>query len=187
MPPKQRITREMILERSFEMFCREGMEAVNARSVAKALNCSTQPIFSYYAGMDDLKNALENKAKETFEAAITNLPEEGDLLVNICKAYVGFAFEQPCLFKYLFVCSNEGPAYQFMTKEKLEEIGAKEAESTGLELEQTGRALRHMSVYAHGYASLLAGGQLSSDMETICATVDAAHKYILIALRREEA
>ena len=38
MPPKQRITREMILERSFTMFCQEGMEAVNARSVAKALN-----------------------------------------------------------------------------------------------------------------------------------------------------
>ena len=77
MPPKQRITREMILERSFEMFCRDGMDAVNARSVAKALNCSTQPIFSYYAGMDDLKNALENKAKETFEATINSLPQEG--------------------------------------------------------------------------------------------------------------
>ena len=51
MPPKQRITREMIMERAFDMFCREGMDAVNARSVAKALNCSTQPIFSYYAGM----------------------------------------------------------------------------------------------------------------------------------------
>ena len=57
MPPKQRITREMILETSFAMFCRDGMEAVNARSVAKALNCSTQPIFSYFAGMDDLKSA----------------------------------------------------------------------------------------------------------------------------------
>ena len=67
MPPKQRITREMILERSFAMFCQEGMAAVNARSVAKALNCSTQPIFSYFSGMDDLKNALDQKAHDVFE------------------------------------------------------------------------------------------------------------------------
>ena len=70
MPPMQRITREMILERSFAMFSREGMEAVNARSVAKALNCSTQPRFSYYAGMEDLKTTLEQKADETFDQAL---------------------------------------------------------------------------------------------------------------------
>ena len=60
----------MILERSFEMFCREGMEVVNARSVAKALNCSTQPIFSYFSGMQDLKTTLEEKAKEQFDLFI---------------------------------------------------------------------------------------------------------------------
>lgn len=71
MPPKQRITREMILERSFAMFCQEGMAAVNARSVAKALNCSTQPIFSYFSGMDDLKNALDQKAHDVFEQTVS--------------------------------------------------------------------------------------------------------------------
>ena len=35
MPPKQRITREMILERSFAMFCQEGMAAVNADTIRK--------------------------------------------------------------------------------------------------------------------------------------------------------
>ena len=35
MPPKQRITREMILERSFAMFCREGMERSEERRVGK--------------------------------------------------------------------------------------------------------------------------------------------------------
>ena len=103
MPPKQRITREMILERSFTMFCQEGMEAVNARSVAKALNCSTQPIFSYFTGMDDLKNALEMKAKETFEAVLKNYETEGDPLLNACRTYLRFGVEQPRLFAYLFM------------------------------------------------------------------------------------
>ena len=65
MPPKQRITREMILESSFSMFCREGMENVNARSVAKALGCSTQPIFSYFSDL-----MITYFVKDRSEAAI---------------------------------------------------------------------------------------------------------------------
>lgn len=185
MPPKQRITRAMILEKSFIMFCKEGMDAVNARSVAKALNCSTQPIFSYYAGMDDLKRALEEKAKETFEAVIANIPQEGDPLVNICKAYVGFAAEQPCLFKYLFMRSKEGPAYVFMSREQIAELIAKESVYTGLDMENAKKAVTHMCVYAHGYASMLAGGQFDDTTEGIAARIVAAHKYLLAALNRE--
>ena len=186
MPPKQRITREMILERSFEMFCRDGMDAVNARSVAKALNCSTQPIFSYYAGMDDLKNALENKAKETFEAVLAGVPAEGDPLVSLCTTYVQFAYDQPCLFKYLFIRSTEGPAYKFMSKADVEALAVKEAEYTGLSPERASDALMHMCVYTHGYASMLAGGQMHTEAESIAKRIAAAHKYLLDALRSAE-
>ena len=186
MPPKQRITREMILERSFEMFCRDGMDAVNARSVAKALNCSTQPIFSYYAGMDDLKDALEKKAKETFESAISDLPGEGDPIVNICMAYVKFAALQPCLFKYLFMRSKEDPAYKFMTKEEVEALIESEGAYLNIDREKADKVMMHMCVYTHGYASMFAGGQFSGTPETIALRIAAAHKYLLMALNREE-
>ena len=108
MPPKQRITREMILERSFTMFCQEGMEAVNARSVAKALNCSTQPIFSYFSGMDDLKGSLDQKAKELFENNLLEAIHGSKTLDHYCAAYVRFAHEQPHLFARMFL--NTSPA-----------------------------------------------------------------------------
>ena len=102
MPPKQRITREMILERSFAMFCQEGMAAVNARSVAKALNCSTQPIFSYFSGMDDLKNALDQKAHDVFEQTVSEEAKDCPALEGSSNAYVRFATEQPRLFAHMF-------------------------------------------------------------------------------------
>ena len=89
MPPKQRITREMILESSFAMFCQEGMEVVNARSVAKALNCSTQPIFSYYAGMDDLKTALHEKARALFESRIDQALQGEEPLFSVVTDATG--------------------------------------------------------------------------------------------------
>lgn len=156
MPPKQRITREMILERSFDMFCREGMEAVNARSVAKALNCSTQPIFSYFSGMDDLKTSLEQKAKETFENALKVDHLEGDPIVNVGAAYTRFAAEQPCLFTHLFMINKDDPLYPFMSEEQRQALVDRETEHTGLPREHAAAIYVQMSIYIHGLATVRA-------------------------------
>ena len=156
MPPKQRITREMILERSFEMFCREGMEAVNARSVAKALNCSTQPIFSYFSGMDDLKSSLEQKAKETFEAALKVEEQDGDPIVNIGAAYTRFAAEQPCLFTHLFMLNKDNPLYPFLSEEARRDLVDREAAHAGLPREKAAQLYVQMSIYIHGLAAVRA-------------------------------
>ena len=154
MPPKQRITREMILERSFEMFCREGMEAVNAHSVAKALNCATQPIFSYFSGMDDLKSSLEMKAKETFEEELKVEEMEGDPIVNIGAAYTRFAAEQPCLFTHLFMLNKDDPLYPFMSEDARRDLVDREAAYTGLPREKAGQLYVQMSIYIHGLAAV---------------------------------
>ena len=46
MPPKAKVTREMILQTVFQITREQGFEAVNARSIAESLNCSTRPIFT---------------------------------------------------------------------------------------------------------------------------------------------
>ena len=45
MAPRQKITKEMILEATFRLTREHGFEQVNARSLAAELGCSTQPIF----------------------------------------------------------------------------------------------------------------------------------------------
>jgi len=175
MPPKQRITREMILERSFEMFCREGMEVVNARSVAKALNCSTQPIFSYFSGMDDLKTALEQKAKELFESALKVEDQPGDPLVNICCAYARFAAEQPCLFTHLFMINKDDPLFPFMNEENRSNLVQKEAEYTGLTVKAAWHLYVHMSVYIHGLAAVRAAHKCDFSPEQMSEMIVASH------------
>lgn len=174
MPPKQRITREMILERSFVMFCQEGMEAVNARSVAKALNCSTQPIFSYYTGMDDLKNALEMKAKETFEAALAQVADEGDPLENVCRVYMGFGVEQPRLFAYLFMRPGCELGYSVLAQAENSDIVRKEAEYTGLSVEKAHQLCINVSLFAHGQATVQATKANNTPMEELCERLHEA-------------
>lgn len=185
MPPKQRITREMILERSFVMFSEEGMEAVNARSVAKALNCSTQPIFSYFSGMDDLKNALEMKAKETFDAVLAGIDEGADPVVRICEAYVRFAACEPRLFTHLFLRSVDVAVHPLSGEEIKNDLVAKESAFSGLTDEQSARVYTEMSIYAHGFAALFASGHANAEMDMARKMLQDAYKAIVMRIRSE--
>ena len=166
MPPKQRITREMILERSFAMFCQEGMAAVNARSVAKALNCSTQPIFSYFSGMDDLKNALDQKAHDAFEQTISEDAKDGNTVESRCSAYVRFATEQPRLFAHMFLREND----QTFGSEVVRE---------GLDAEKAKQICIALLLYAHGMAAMQATGRTAFTRQQIEANMHAMHEMLL--------
>ena len=52
MPPKIRITKESIVATAVDLVRRDGAGAINARTIAKELSCSTQPVFSNFATMD---------------------------------------------------------------------------------------------------------------------------------------
>ncbi len=62
MPPKTRFSQEEIINAAFEVVRSGGMDALSARSIARQLNASTQPIYSYLKSMKDLKEKITEKA-----------------------------------------------------------------------------------------------------------------------------
>ena len=65
MPPIARFSREDVLHAAYELVRREGPNALNARALAKEMNCSTQPIFRLFSGMDELMTEVKRLADET--------------------------------------------------------------------------------------------------------------------------
>ena len=57
MPARRKIQKEDIIQESVTIVSQEGINALNARKIAKKLGCSTQPLFYIYENMDDLKKA----------------------------------------------------------------------------------------------------------------------------------
>lgn len=55
MPPKVKITKEMIIDAAFEIARSEGAENINARTVSKKLGCSTQPVMYHFKTIEELK------------------------------------------------------------------------------------------------------------------------------------
>jgi len=64
MPPKQKYTKEDIVEAAFNVVREQGWEALSQRSIAKKLNASIGPIYSYFKSMANLEEAVIEKAYE---------------------------------------------------------------------------------------------------------------------------
>ena len=52
MPPKPKIKRDMVIDAAFEVVRKTGAENINARTVSKKLNCSTQPVMYHFATIE---------------------------------------------------------------------------------------------------------------------------------------
>ena len=75
MPPKVKITKENIIDTAVDLVRKK--EPLNARTLATALNCSTQPLFSNFASMEELRLAVLEKANVLYEECITREIESG--------------------------------------------------------------------------------------------------------------
>lgn len=109
MARKETITIDMILETAFAMTREEGFANVTARKVAAKAGCSTQPIFRVYKNMDELWNAVYEKATVFFQDYYSLYPRMGKApFSNLGMAYIAFAREEKHLFKLLFVSEGNG-------------------------------------------------------------------------------
>ena len=108
MPPRVKITQENIIKTAVELVRMHGAQALNARGVAAALNCSTQPIFSNFASMDDLLAATVGAAYGVYQDFIKRELESGKYpqYKAFGMAYIRFAKEEKELFKLLFMCDT---------------------------------------------------------------------------------
>ena len=62
MPAAKKVPRDKIIDAAIEVLRDGGFSAVNARSVARKLGCSTQPIYLSFQSMEELKAATADLA-----------------------------------------------------------------------------------------------------------------------------
>ena len=84
MPAKKQVTRERILEAGLELLREGGPQALNVKELARRLNCSTQPIYLSFAGMDALRMELTGMCVDFF---VEQLQADGGFLFLRENAY----------------------------------------------------------------------------------------------------
>lgn len=139
MAPKQKITREQLLESAFDITRKEGFSAVTARSVAKAAGCSIQPVFSQFDTMEALRTATFDYACEHFMNEIMEKKDRPDFIACTSRWVLNLARKEPNLFHLLYLSDSfqgDNLWNVMMGYESNSKIAAVFRESYGLEEEE---------------------------------------------------
>ncbi len=110
MPPKVKITKSDIIQTSISLIRSLGYDALNTRNIAKELDCSTQPIFSNFASMEELEKEVFLYTYNIYLSFIESetLGEKYPKYKAFGMAYIKFAQEEKELFKLLFMSDRKG-------------------------------------------------------------------------------
>jgi len=101
MPPKIRFHNEDIIQAAFQVLQNKGWDSVSARSIAKALQSSTTPIYTYLKSMKNLEGELIKRSFDVLQNYQRRM-ETGDALLNKGVGYVLFAMQEKYLFRFLY-------------------------------------------------------------------------------------
>ena len=176
MPPKIKITKDDIVTASVELVRKCGESSLNARTIASVLGCSTQPIFSNFATMDELRLAIVKKADALSQEYIKREVESGKYPVYKASgmAYIRFAKEERELFKLLYMCDRYGEPLPENTEinNKMEDIVQA---NTGLDDGQAKRFHLEMWAFVHGIATMFATGFLDLDWELVSSMLSDSY------------
>jgi AcrR family transcriptional regulator len=169
MSPLQKISKEDILQAAFQLIRDSGVESLNARNVAYALHCSTQPIFSYYSNMAELKADAYDMADRYHSDCLNKVKVDDDYFLNIGLAYIDFALEEPNLFRFLFLSDGfEGKKLdEIITEAGVEDAICEISKVTDVGNDGASRLFTDMWLYAHGIASMLAANRIEIDRSEI--------------------
>ena len=177
MPPQVKITREDIINAAVDIVRNNGAQSLNARTVAAALECSTQPVFSNFATMEELRFAVVAKADSLCQAYTKSEMETGDYPDYKASgmAYIRFAKEEKELFKLLYMRDRTAETAPQGT-EMTEEITDIVRENTGLDGMDAQLFHLEMWAYVHGIAAMFATNYIDLDWELVSKMLTDAYQ-----------
>ncbi len=176
MPPKVKITKDQLIGTAMELVRAEGEQAINARRIANTLGCSTQPVFSNFATMEELRKAVKDAANETYQSFLQEDMAMGKYPAYKASgmAYIRFAREETELFKLLFMCDRSGEA---VTDDRESVRPLLELLKTNLGVSEEEAVMFHLEmwIYVHGIATMIATSYLRWDEDMVSRLLTDAY------------
>lgn len=188
MPPKAKVTKEMVIDAAFEVIRAEGAENVNARTVANKLGCSTQPVMYHFATIEEMKRAVYEKTDKYHTEYLMNIPETPkDVMLGIGKNYIRFAVEEPNLFRFLFQSgfAVQNSLLEMINSEELMPVLSVMQKAMEMNLEQTKEVFVTLAMFVHGYAGIIANNSLEYDEKLITTHLERVYTGALLAIKEK--
>ena len=113
MPPKNKFTRDEIIQAALGIVREDGLAGLTARSLAERLQSSSKVIFGQFENMEDLSHSVVRAAEFVLVQYIRSALERAKPFRAVGMAYILFASQEPQLFKILYLNPHKNPIESF--------------------------------------------------------------------------
>ncbi len=156
--PKQKITKEMVVNAAFELARAEGAENITVKAIAEKLSCSVQPIYSYCENMEGLRQEVAARAREFVREYTAARIDREDMFRSTGKAYAMLAGEEPNIFK-LFILhqrNNISSLAELYAAETDPDVAKTIAKNLGIGISAAQELHLNMLIYTVGIGAIFA-------------------------------
>lgn len=152
-----KVQKQDILDASFEIVRKDGIDSLNARKIASVLQCSTQPIFYQFSSMEAVKEELLTYSLAYYRNFILNFKGNIPKYRQIGLNYIRFAREEANVYKFIFMGEYKIKIdeFAFFDKSYLEVEKTLQIQN-GLSKGMAQKFHLKMWLFVHGIACLIA-------------------------------
>ena len=194
-PRARKFTESQIMAATLEILREQGWGALSARAIATRLGTSTTPIYSVFASMEEIEEAVRIEAMDLQLRSMLT-PRSDNPLLDIALGYVAFARDERMLFRFLFVDRpvpvSTGQREQLEGRgfsDRLRDILPDDLPGDPLDTYFGGQSVSSTDdiayrawIFTHGLAMLLCSGGLldADDVEIRRLLEGAGHAFYLL-------
>lgn len=185
--PKQKITKEQIMQAAFLLVKDQGYKAINARSIAKAADCSVQPIYSCCKNMEQLMDELFDYCLHYQITYVQEHLEPDNYFESAGRAHITFAHEEKNLFEFLFLSKYvKGVELEDVYRQYgLDEVTDSIEQTLGLDKNAARQLYLDMMIYTHGIAAMVSTGALNMQFRELHRSMERAFHAFLAKIRED--
>ncbi|MBO5209621.1 MAG: TetR/AcrR family transcriptional regulator [Lachnospiraceae bacterium] len=179
--PKQKITKEMVVEAAFELARSGGVENISVKEIAQKVGCSVQPIYSYCENMGELRKDVGLMARKFVGEYVAAHVDKKDFFRSNGYAFVKLAYEEPYIFKMFVTTERENIASMndMYAAESNPQVAEFIAEALHISIEKARVLHLNMLIYNVGIGTILTTATPGIPMEEITQKLETAYEAFL--------
>ncbi len=169
MPPKAKFTKEQIINAALDIIRENGTSELTARALGKRLGSSACPIFTVFDNMEEVLTETVKAAKTLYNTYVQEGLKGTPAFKGVGMQYLNFAVRESKLFQLLFMTEQaQNPTMENVLPiiDDNYPIILKSVEDCyNLTQNDAERLYRHLWIYTHGIAALIATNMCTFTLE----------------------
>lgn len=160
MAPRNKFTREEMVEAAVRVVREKGIDALTAKALASELGVSTQPVFTCFHTIEEAKREVRTAAERMYDSYMEEGLHMKVPFLGVGMQYINFAKEEPQLYRMLFLTTSEDGSSSVMDALHHSQNLVRESlqQTYHIDAQTADRYYRDMWLVVHSLATLVVTG-----------------------------